>query len=298
MSELHRLDDGDPTVAALLGAARAYRPPARVRRGILRALGIPLGLSLVGSLAHAAQLLAPWKGWLAAGALVTASAGGGALYLSQRVAAPAPRPAVEHVAVPTTRPRAPAPVSLAIAPPAPPAPIIAPPDESDPFRARTRTRTRTRESLRIVSEPEHEHEHEHEHEIGPEPTPVAPPPLIPSGPAPLPRPMLIPAPAPAAPAAIAPGLEAELALVEKARRQLALGSAADALATLDDHARAFPHGALDEEAEILRLSALAAAGSRPEAAARARSFLLAHPRSPLAARARSFLLAPPSPAAP
>jgi hypothetical protein len=84
------------------------------------------------------------------------------------------------------------------------------------------------------------------------------------------------------------GLEAELALIETARRQLA-GAPRGALATLDEYGRAFPGGVLGEEAEILRLSALAASGANVEAAARAAAFVAAHPRSPLAARARTFL---------
>jgi hypothetical protein len=87
------------------------------------------------------------------------------------------------------------------------------------------------------------------------------------------------------------GLDAELLLVEEARRELR-DEPRRALATLDEYARAFPRGALGEEAEILRLSALAAAGSGEEAAARAAAFLAAHPHSPLAARARSFLAPP------
>ena len=58
---------------------------------------------------------------------------------------------------------------------------------------------------------------------------------------------------------------------------------------LEDYGRAYPQGVLSEEAEILRLTALTAAGDRPQAAARAAAFLATHPHSPLAARARTFL---------
>jgi len=81
----------------------------------------------------------------------------------------------------------------------------------------------------------------------------------------------------------------ELALIEKARGELEQSSPRRALVTLDEYARAFPGGALLEEAALLRLSALKASGAHLEAVAAAEAFLIAHPRSPLAARARSFL---------
>ncbi|HEY8925682.1 MAG TPA: hypothetical protein VIU64_14945, partial [Polyangia bacterium] len=60
-----RVGNRDVEAARLFAAARAFRPSSRARRRTLRALGLPVGLSLVGSsLAHAAHVLtASLKGW-------------------------------------------------------------------------------------------------------------------------------------------------------------------------------------------------------------------------------------------
>jgi hypothetical protein len=279
MSELRRLGSDDPIAAALFEAARAYRPPVRLRRGTMRALGVPVGLSLLGSaLAHAAQAAAPFKGWIVAGVLTAATAGGGALYVSQRLAAPEPVVTTELARRPAARPRprpaAPAPVAATA-----PLPAVIPAATAPPARPR-RLALRapappTLPAPLVAPEPP----------AALEPPPVAPPPLPPprtAGTAPLPMPML-----PAAAPAPRSTLDAELALIETARGQL--GAPRRALATLDEYGRAFPRGVLAEEAEILRLTALVAAGARQEAAARAAAFLTAHPRSPLVARARTFL---------
>jgi hypothetical protein len=279
MSELRRLGSDDPIAAALFEAARTYRPPVRLRRGTMRALGVPVGLSLLGSaLAHAAQAAAPFKAWIVAGVLTAATAGGGALYVSQRLAAPEPAVTAEVARPPVARPRprpaaAPAPVAATA-----PLPAVLPAATAPPARPR-RLALRAPAPPTLPAPPVAP-----EPPAAVEPPPVAPAPLPPrpTGTAPLPMPMLPPAaPAPRS------TLDAELALIETARSQL--GAPRRALATLDEYGLAFPRGALGEEAEILRLSALAAAGARQEAAARAAAFLAAHPQSPLAARARTFL---------
>src|SRR5438045_3243586 len=97
-------------------------------------------------------------------------------------------------------------------------------------------------------------------------------------------------PAPAARAGVRPPtLAHELSTLDAARGMLAHGDASGALARLDRYARAYPHGHLALEAEVLRIDALDAAG-RPDAArARAQAFLDRHPHSVLAARVRTRL---------
>jgi len=77
-----RVGSRDVEAAKLFAAARAFRPSSRARRRTLRALGLPVGLSLVGSsLAHAAHVLtASLKGWgMVAGLL---GAAGGVAYVA------------------------------------------------------------------------------------------------------------------------------------------------------------------------------------------------------------------------
>jgi hypothetical protein len=323
MSDLRRLGSDDPVARALFEAARSYRPPLRARRATMRMLGVPMGLSLLGSaLAQVAQAAAPFKGWIAAGVLTAVSAGGGALYLTERLAAPE-RPALVEARTPASAPRGPAERSPAAPPPlaavaalpaptlppplvavaalpAPTTPPLPPPDPARPRRIAVRTPLP--ESPRLApASPAPESPPSEERAPRPE-VPVAPttPPAGAPGWSAAPRPeVAVAPPAPpsralawSAPVAPRSGLDAELALVERARLQLA-ESPRWALATLDEYEHAFPQGALGEEAEVLRLSALAAAGREAEAKARASTFLTIHPRSPLAARARSFL--PPSP---
>lgn len=82
-----RVGRRDLDAAELFAAARAFRPSARARRRTLRALGLPVGLSLVGtSMAHAAHLLtASLKGWGMVAGIVGAA--GGLAYVAS---APAP----------------------------------------------------------------------------------------------------------------------------------------------------------------------------------------------------------------
>jgi hypothetical protein len=300
MNELRRLGSEDRTAAALFEAARAYRPPVRARRGIMRALGIPIGVTMLSStLVQAAQAVLPIKAWIVAG-VITASAGGGAIYLSQQRSPPRAAVAVEARRPTPQRPRpvAPAavtaPISTVALVPAPVAPA--------PTARRIARRSVTPDRVNPPSPP-----------LLVPVTAPPPPPVAPAGPvASGGAPALVPPPLPPAPpaltipqsrsyappAAVLPpvaaprsSLEVELALIERARRPT--GEAPGrALTTLDEYARSFPQGVLVEEAAVLRLTALAASGQRGEAAARAEAFLRAHPRSPLAARARSFLLTP------
>jgi len=86
----------------------------------------------------------------------------------------------------------------------------------------------------------------------------------------------------------APSLSAELTLLDRARGALERDEPAAALAELDAYQRAGGRRLL-EEAELLRIEALARAGDDVEAGSRAREFLATHPGSPLVDRARSFL---------
>ncbi len=84
-------------------------------------------------------------------------------------------------------------------------------------------------------------------------------------------------------------LSRELASIDAARAALARGNAAGALARLDRYARAYPRGRLDQEAEVLRIDALAESGRLEQSRARAREFLRRHPNSVLAAHVRTRL---------
>jgi hypothetical protein len=86
----------------------------------------------------------------------------------------------------------------------------------------------------------------------------------------------------------APSLEAELALLDRARAELARGEAATALSSLDEYDTTLKGTRLALEARLLRIQALAAHGKRAEAATIAREFIARHPDSPLAERARAF----------
>ena len=81
----------------------------------------------------------------------------------------------------------------------------------------------------------------------------------------------------------------ELSSLDAARGLLARGDATGALARLDAYGRAYPHGRLGLEAEVLRIDALAESGRRDAARARAEAFLQHHPHSVLAARVRTRL---------
>jgi hypothetical protein len=81
----------------------------------------------------------------------------------------------------------------------------------------------------------------------------------------------------------------ELSSIDAARGMLARGDAVGALARLDSYGRAYPHGRLSLEAEVLRIDALDESGRGDAARARAAAFLQRHPHSVLAARVRTRL---------
>ena len=81
----------------------------------------------------------------------------------------------------------------------------------------------------------------------------------------------------------------ELSSLDAARGLLARGDANGAPARLDAYGRAYPHGRLGLEAEVLRIDALDESGRTDAARARAAAFLQHHPHSVLAARVRTRL---------
>jgi len=89
----------------------------------------------------------------------------------------------------------------------------------------------------------------------------------------------------AAPDAAGSSLEEELKLVRHAYTELNAGRPSAALAILAQHAHKFPHGALEENREVTGVLALCALGEEAAARARARLFLVSHPKSALARRA-------------
>ncbi len=96
--------------------------------------------------------------------------------------------------------------------------------------------------------------------------------------------------APAAPLEIArvdSTLTEELALLRDAQRAMQADHPHDALSRLDDHARRFPSGVLEEEREAARVLALCRADRADEARALAERFLRERPSSPHRARVRA-----------
>lgn len=77
------------------------------------------------------------------------------------------------------------------------------------------------------------------------------------------------------------GLAAERSLLEVARTALSRGDFASAMTSLDAHQKKFPNGVLREEREALYVQALARAGRRDEAKARAERFVKTYPKSML-----------------
>jgi len=102
------------------------------------------------------------------------------------------------------------------------------------------------------------------------------------------RPKPRPLPSPASPSP--PPHDDELTLLRRAKQQLATQAPAAALETLDAYARAFPRGTFGEEAEALRVEALAASGASTSAQRAAALFLERHPGSPYAERVRSCVV--------
>jgi hypothetical protein len=82
-------------------------------------------------------------------------------------------------------------------------------------------------------------------------------------------------------------LAEELVTLDAARAAFSQGDAPGALSLLDTYGRAYPHGELALEAEVLRIDALALSGRAGLARKRAAVFLRSHPNSVLAGRVRA-----------
>ena len=86
----------------------------------------------------------------------------------------------------------------------------------------------------------------------------------------------------------ASSIDAELALLERAKESLDRRRPAAALATVAEYEQRHPHGVLAIEAQVIRIEALAQAGRMQEASSAAHAFLAAHPNTVQAARVRSL----------
>lgn len=91
---------------------------------------------------------------------------------------------------------------------------------------------------------------------------------------------------------LTPSIAREIALLDAARSSIARGDPRGALRSLDQYDRECRGGALSPEAAVLRIEALAAAGERDAAAARARAFLASHPSTTYDTRVRAHVSNP------
>lgn len=84
-------------------------------------------------------------------------------------------------------------------------------------------------------------------------------------------------------------LRDEVALLDRARAEIARGATGEALATLAKHDATYPRGFLGSEAEVLRIEALVRAGRTAEAKARGEALLTREPNGPHEQRVRTLL---------
>ena len=84
-------------------------------------------------------------------------------------------------------------------------------------------------------------------------------------------------------------LEREVVWLDQARQALASGNARGASQSLDGYDREFPRGALQPEAQFLRVQALLGEGRRAEASALARRLVVAHPAAAHAQKLKEIL---------
>ncbi len=83
------------------------------------------------------------------------------------------------------------------------------------------------------------------------------------------------------------GFAEDLALITRARTQLAEGDAAAALTTTNAHGDRFPDSTLSDLRRALRIEALCGLGRRAQAREEAATFLRTHPGSPIAEKIRT-----------
>lgn len=88
-------------------------------------------------------------------------------------------------------------------------------------------------------------------------------------------------------------LQAELRSLDLARSAALEGRPREAVSLVDDYLAHRPNGVLSDEAEVIRLRALAAMGDTARVHRDGRDFLAKHPHSPHAARVRALIDASP-----
>jgi hypothetical protein len=273
-------EGADDLERTLLAAARQDGPPDRSARArTLAALKVAsrTGAAVGGGAAglKGLSLLKPAMTlWHAIGALgIAAMLGGGVLLVRDAapvretesprtsIASPSAHPLAPAIAVPSAR-RAPPPPSViapraAASPPPPSSPPAAPRPQApvNPPRPTRGAPPASREALAASPSTEGEGRSSS---------------------------------APAAPAPIAPSsLRQEAALLESVRESLAASRFDRALGSLDEYDARFAGGALEEEAAVLRVEALLAAGRRDEARRVVADFERGHPASSYAPRMRA-----------
>jgi len=92
-----------------------------------------------------------------------------------------------------------------------------------------------------------------------------------------------------APPSTAHDLKAEIELLDQARAAIHAGSPGQALSLLALYRGRHPHGALRQEADVVRIQALARSGNFDAAKSLARAFIAKHPNSPHVLRLRRLL---------
>jgi hypothetical protein len=300
-----RLAEQDRALASLLGAARGYRASPRMRRRVLRMLGLPVALSLAGlaSSASAGVLAVLSKvslpTWIVVGAV--AAGGGGMVAYKAYEAAPAkPAPTVFEGVRRASRLPATVPTPM----PAPVAPTPALDDSTSKQREPRASRLAAGVPRRSVVTPRSRRAAVAR--PGPPAQIAALPPPAPAAPAarpvdlpPTQPPATLPPPLPL-PAMVPPRratgrrttvLGEELALLAAADKELRRNGAGRALEVLTQYQQRFPGGSLREEATVLEIQAHVRAGHLQTASNRAKRFLADHPDSVFASRVRGMLSA-------
>lgn len=256
MNEEAGSDLDDPTAQALLRAARGYHPPARLRRRVRQTLGLPVSFSLAATVAFAST--GAGKVLLVTAAVI--GAGGGGLVAHQIVThrgAHAPQP--PHVERRTAK------ALPAFAPTT--APHAESPSGTSPSPVRHATSHPMLPRQGSVSTPR-------DIQAPVESDSVAPP-------------------APARPAATSAEIAAEIDLLDRVQEAVRRHEFQTALGRIIEHDRRFPHGALTQETDVLRISALLGADQRREAVRRARLFLDRNGDGVLGERVKAMLSALP-----
>jgi hypothetical protein len=287
------LDEGEDDFACqlLLAAEAEDVPSPEVRKRTMRALKLG-GSTAALALTWKWLSTSAWKwgvSWAWKGVAVAVVASGTAMAVDKISEPAVPAPPLDPTA--QTSPRVTSPTTAApktrIAPPmataaeAEPAPTVddevEPPPSPRPQKDLTPPPTATTQP-RVV----------------PAPVPVAAPPTpIDTSP----TPSASPSPPPTTETTPLPprGLAGELAFLDEARKALAARDPRRALARLDAYDAAYPRGALSQEATILRIEALMAAGDTSRARELGHRFLEAHPNAVQGGRVRTLLHETPAP---